>query len=117
MEERRFRWSKIIVDWFAASGGYKPSFAREEITSAVTAIHGIGAHVAVRTQSAEAGQFAVEAGADSIEQGMHLPRSLLPDLASYGGILVPTGDIFVQQAAMMADPRFRPRSGNGTWPE
>ena len=62
MEERRFRWSKIIVDWFAASGGYKPSFAREEITSAVTAIHGIGAHVAVRTQSAEAGQFAVEAG-------------------------------------------------------
>src|SRR5699024_3394237 len=44
VEERRFGWSKIIVDCFAASGGYKPSFAREEITSAVTAIHGSGAH-------------------------------------------------------------------------
>ncbi len=104
VEEARFGWSKIIADWFDETGGYGPSFTREEITAAVAAVHEAGARVAVHTQSAEGGRFAVEAGADSIEHGMHLPPAVLPEFAARGGILVPTGAVFLQQAPMMADP-------------
>lgn len=101
-EEARFGWGKIIADWFDETGGYGPSFTREEITAAIAAVHDTGARVAVHTQSASGGRFAVDAGADSIEHGMHLPYAVLPDLASRGGILVPTGEVFRQQAPMMA---------------
>lgn len=57
VEEARFGWSKIIVDWFDETGGYGPCFSRKEITTAIEAVHQAGARVAVHTQSAEGGRF------------------------------------------------------------
>lgn len=105
-EEARFGWSKIIADWFNENGGYGPAFTREEIAEAVAAVHEAGARVSVHTQSVDGGQYAVEAGADSIEHGLHLPHSVLASLASRGGILVPTGGVFQAQAPMMSGPEI-----------
>ncbi|APU13454.1 MULTISPECIES: amidohydrolase family protein [Actinoalloteichus] len=96
-------WSKIIADWFDDEGGYGPTFSATALTAAVVAVHGRGARVAVHAQSAAAGRDAVDAGADTIEHGMHLPWSVLPDLAARGGALVPTGGVFAALASAMTD--------------
>lgn len=95
------QWVKIIVDWFDDAGGYSPAFPADAVTDAVGAVHAAGRRVAVHTQSAEGGRIAVEAGADSIEHGMHLPYEAFGDLAARGGILVPTGCVVEQLAPSM----------------
>ena len=94
-------WVKIIVDWFDESGGYAPAFPADSLTAAVAAAHSAGQYVAVHAQCAEGARMAVEAGADSIEHGMHLPFDLLPQLAARAGVLVPTGVVFEQLAPSM----------------
>lgn len=102
-EEARSGWSKIIADWFDPAGGYGPSFSAHAIEAAVSAVHDVGARVAVHTQSGAAGARAAAAGVDSIEHGMHLPPSALDDLAAHGGFLVPTGFVFEQLKSSMLD--------------
>lgn len=102
-EEARCGWSKIIADWFDPDGGYGPSFSAHAIEATVSTAHGIGARIAVHTQSSVAGARAAAAGVDSIEHGMHLPPSALDDLATHGGFLVPTGFVFEQLKHSMLD--------------
>src|SRR5699024_6379525 len=54
-DEARCGWSKIIADWFGPDGGYGPSFSAHALEAAVSAVHGIGARVAVHAQSSVAG--------------------------------------------------------------
>lgn len=103
VEESHCGWSKIIADWFDPAGGYGPSFSSGALQEAVSAVHEVGARVAVHAQSAAAGAQAAAAGADSIEHGMHLPSSALDDLADQGGFLVPTGFVFEQLRDSMLD--------------
>src|SRR5699024_2926311 len=102
-DEARCGWGKIIADWFDPDGGYGPSFSAHAIEAAVSAVHGIGARIAVHTQSSVAGARAAAAGVDSIEHGMHLPPSALDDLAAHGGFPVPTGFAFEQLKESMLD--------------
>lgn len=102
-DEARCGWSKIIADWFGPDGGYGPSFSAHALEAAVSAVHGIGARVAVHAQSSVAGARAAAAGVDSIEHGMNLPPSALDDLAVHGGFLVPTGFVFEQLKESMLD--------------
>ena len=97
-----FGWIKIIADWFDEFGGYSAAFPQDVLRDAVAAAHEVGQRVAVHTQSAEGGRYAVAAGADTIEHGMHLPWNLLPELAARGGVLVPTGSVFAQLAPSMS---------------
>jgi len=101
-DEAQSGWGKIIADWFTPTG-YGPCFSAEAIEAAVSAVHAIGARIAVHTQSSEAGARAAAAGVDSIEHGMHLPLSALDDLAAHGGFLVPTGFVFEQLKESMLD--------------
>lgn len=103
VDEARCGWSKIVADWFDPAGGYGPSFSAHALEAAVSAVHGIGARVAVHAQSSAAGARAAAAGVDSIEHGMHLPPWALDDLAAHGGFLVPTGFVFEQLEPSMLD--------------
>lgn len=102
-EAGRTGWCKLIVDWFTDDGGYGPSMPADVIAAATRAAHGAGGKVAVHTQSAEGGLAAAQAGADSIEHGMHLPAEALPVMAEAGIVFVPTACTFLAMYPQMND--------------
>jgi imidazolonepropionase-like amidohydrolase len=83
-------WCKVIGDWMPD----QPALPLETLTAVVQAVHAEGGKVAVHCQTAEGCRNAVEAGADSLEHGMHLDPELLDRMAAQGTALVPTLGVF-----------------------
>ncbi|CAN5784580.1 hypothetical protein BH23ACT5_BH23ACT5_08680 [soil metagenome] len=65
---------------------------REEVAALVEEVHRQGYRVAAHCEGLEGTQIAIEEGVDTIEHGFQAHRrpDLLAQLASYGGVLVPT---------------------------
>ncbi|MGC9669929.1 amidohydrolase family protein [Planosporangium sp. 12N6] len=79
-------WCKVIGDW----NHDQPALPLPVLTAVVHAVHAAGGRVAVHCQTAEGSRNAVEAGADSLEHGMHLDPDLLDRMAAQGTAFVPT---------------------------
>ncbi|WP_394613532.1 amidohydrolase family protein [Lentzea sp. JNUCC 0626] len=106
VEEASTGWCKVIGDWMPDD----PPVSLDVLTAVVTAVHAIGARVAVHCQTEAGCRNAVLAGADSLEHGMHLDHSLLPQMAAQGTALVPTFTTFAKISADIpdtVDPRVR----------
>jgi imidazolonepropionase-like amidohydrolase len=90
-------WCKIIADWIVPDERerrYAPTFSADTIRAAVAAVHDAGGRAAVHSQHADGARAAVDAGADSLEHGMHLEDDLLDRMAAQGTALVPTMQAF-----------------------
>jgi imidazolonepropionase-like amidohydrolase len=101
-------WCKIIADWILPGVGrrrYGPTVPADAIRAAVDAVHAAGGRAAVHSQHAAGARAAVEAGADSLEHGMHLEEELLARMASQGTALVPTMFAFSGIPEFMATSR------------
>jgi hypothetical protein len=62
----RTGWAKVIADWLPGDDPLPAGVLRQ----VVAAVHAVGGRVAVHSQHAAGGAAAVEAGADSVEQGL-----------------------------------------------
>lgn len=87
-------WCKVIGDWMPD----QPALPKETLAAVVKAVHAEGGKVAVHCQTADGCRNAVEAGADSLEHGMHLDPGLLDRMATQGTALVPTLGVFAAGA-------------------
>lgn len=83
-------WCKVIGDWDPNN----PPVPLEILTAVVRAVHAVGGKVAVHCQTADGCRNAVQAGADSLEHGMHLDPGLADRMAAQGTALVPTLSVF-----------------------
>jgi imidazolonepropionase-like amidohydrolase len=97
-EEAAEGWCKIIGDWLPDD----PAVPVDVLTAAVEAVHAVGGRVAVHCQTAEGCHNAVQAGADSLEHGLHLDHALLPLMAAQGTAFVPT---FTPFRKVIDDPK------------
>ncbi|MFE2752197.1 amidohydrolase family protein [Actinosynnema sp. NPDC059335] len=104
----RTGWAKVIGDW-GPTGDPVPLAV---LTAVVEAVHAVGGRVAVHTQQAAGGEAAVLAGADSLEHGMLLDRSLLARMAERGTALTPTLSVLERTAP---EVRRRPDSPGKRW--
>jgi imidazolonepropionase-like amidohydrolase len=78
----------------------------------VAAVHAAGGRVAVHSQHADGGAAAVAAGVDSLEHGMGLDPSLLPQMARQGTALTPTLSVITRA---LGEVRQRPDSRRKQW--
>jgi imidazolonepropionase-like amidohydrolase len=101
-------WCKVIGDW----DHDQPAVPLPVLTAVVQAVHAIGGRVAVHCQTAEGSRNAVEAGADSLEHGMHLDPDLLDQMAAHGTAFVPTLTVF---GASVDRARSREPSARREW--
>ena len=85
-QAQRAGWAKLIGDW---SVGDEPIPA-DVLAAVVAAVHAVGGRVAVHAQHPGGSAAAVAAGVDSLEHGMWLDPSLLPQMAAQGTALTPT---------------------------
>jgi imidazolonepropionase-like amidohydrolase len=83
-------WVKLIGDWPRRGVGPVANFDETELRTAVEAAESAGARVAIHTMAREVPSAAVAAGVHSIEHGMFLEETDLDELASRGGMWVPT---------------------------
>lgn len=83
-------WVKLIGDWPRRGTGPVANFDEDELRAAVEAAESAGARVAIHTMAREVPSAAVAAGVHSIEHGMFLEENDLEELASRGGMWVPT---------------------------
>ena len=83
-------WCKVIGDWTPD----QRALPLEVLAAVVQSVHAVGGKVAVHCQTAEGCRNAVEAGADSLEHGMHLDPDLVDRMAAQGTALVPTLSVF-----------------------
>jgi len=79
-------WCKVIGDWMPDTAPVPADLLR----ATADAVHAAGGKLAVHCQTAEGCRNAVNAGADSLEHGMHLAPDLLDQMARQGTALVPT---------------------------
>jgi imidazolonepropionase-like amidohydrolase len=79
-------WAKLIGDW-RHDGEPIPA---DVLSAVVAAVHDVGGRVAVHSQQPDGGAAAVAARVDSIEHGMGLDPTLLPQMAAQGTALTPT---------------------------
>ena len=83
-------WVKLIGDWPRKGIGPLANFTEEQLVEAVRSAELAGARVAIHTMAREVPSMAVSAGVHSIEHGLFLRPEDLEDLASRGGMWVPT---------------------------
>jgi imidazolonepropionase-like amidohydrolase len=107
-QARRTGWVKLIADW----GPDDPALPIEVLQRVVVAVHAVGGRVAVHSQQADGGRAAVSAGVDSLEHGMWLDPSLLPQMAARGTALTPTLAVLI---GSMAEVARRPESARRQW--
>lgn len=91
-------WCKIIGDWLPRDSVVPV----EALTKVVEAVHSAGGRVAVHAQTEQGCRNAVNAGADSLEHGMHMDLGLLDQMAAQGTALVPTLTTFSKIPALTA---------------
>jgi imidazolonepropionase-like amidohydrolase len=106
----RTGWAKLIGDW----GVGDPAIALPVLQAVVDAVHAVGGRVAMHSQQADGGAAAVAAGIDSLEHGMCLDASLLPDMARKGIALTPTLSVI---NTALADVLTRPAGPRRSWYE
>ena len=85
-QAQRTGWAKLVGDWWD-DGEPIPV---EVLAAVVAAVHDVGGRVAVHAQQAGGSAAAVAAKVDSLEHGMCMDPSLLPQLAAQGTVLTPT---------------------------
>jgi len=107
-QARRSGWAKLIGDWGLQDAVVSPAVLR----AIVAAVHDVGGRVAVHSQHAEGGAAAVSAGVDSLEHGMCLDPTLLPEMARQGIALTPTLAVLTSS---LAQARAAPDSPRRDW--
>jgi len=85
-QAQRTGWAKVIADWGV---GDEP-IPEDVLAAVVAAVHAVGGRVAVHAEHPGGSAAAVAAKADSLEHGMWLEPSLLPQMAAQGTALTPT---------------------------
>jgi len=85
-QAQRTGWAKVIADW---SVGDEP-IPVDVLAAVVAAVHAVGGRVAVHAQHPGGSAAAVAAKVDTLEHGMWLEPSLLPQMAAQGTALTPT---------------------------
>jgi imidazolonepropionase-like amidohydrolase len=106
----RTGWAKLIGDW----GVDDPAISLAVLQAVVAAVHAVGGRVAMHSQHATGGAVAVAAGIDSLEHGMCLDPSLLPEMARKGIALTPTLAVI---NATLVDVMTRPIGPRRSWYE
>jgi imidazolonepropionase-like amidohydrolase len=101
----RTGWAKVIADW----GPGDDVVPVEVLRQVVAAVHAVGGRVAVHSQHPEGGAVAVAAGVDSLEHGMGLDPSLLPEMARQGTALTPTLSVIAKASAKVSQGHDGPR--------
>jgi len=91
---RGARWVKVIADFPTVtddgpSGGAHPTYGLPAITELVTAVHAVGARVAVHSTIGSVAAL-VRAGVDSIEHGTSIDETDLQLMAQTGTAWTPT---------------------------
>jgi imidazolonepropionase-like amidohydrolase len=104
----RTGWAKVIADWQPDDDVLPVDVLRQ----VVAAVHAAGGRVAVHSQHADGGAAAVAAGVDSLEHGMGLDPSLLPQMARQGTALTPTLSVITRA---LGEVRQRPDSRRKQW--
>jgi imidazolonepropionase-like amidohydrolase len=92
-------WCKIYADWIVDEETFAnpPLTPGDALAEAVRRVHAIGGRVAVHATHASACRAAVEAKVDSLEHGMWLDPSLLPQIAAQNTALTPTITVWKRQ--------------------
>jgi imidazolonepropionase-like amidohydrolase len=85
-QAQRTGWAKVIADWGVAD----EPIPVDVLTAVVAAVHAVGGRVAVHAQHPGGSAAAVAARVDTLEHGMWLEPSLLPQMAAQGTALTPT---------------------------
>jgi len=103
------QWIKLIATAGSATPGdavLASSFSREEIRAAVDTADRGGARVMVHTWGGNSADWAVEAGAASLEHGIYLTQEQVSRAADAGITLVPTLTIYRHVRDMVLDGRL-----------
>jgi imidazolonepropionase-like amidohydrolase len=103
------QWIKLIATACAATPGdavLASNFSREEIRAAVDTADRGGARVMVHTWGGNSADWAVEAGAASLEHGIYLTQEQVTRAADAGITLVPTLTIYRHVRDMVLDGRL-----------
>jgi imidazolonepropionase-like amidohydrolase len=109
------QWIKLMATAGVATPGdavLASNFSREEIRAAVEVADRGGARVMVHTWGGNSADWAVEAGAASLEHGIYLTQEQVSRAADAGITLVPTLTIYRHVRDMVLDGRL----GGIPWP-
>ena len=101
----RTGWVKIVIDW----GPEDAVVPADVLATVVKSVHAVGGRVAVHSQNGVGGAHAVAAGVDSVEHGMCMDQSLLPDMAERGIALTPTLSVLLGTLSGLRDKPEGPR--------
>lgn len=107
--DRGAQWIKLMATAGAATPGdavLASNFSRAEIRAAVDTADRAGARVMVHTWGGDSADWAVEAGAASLEHGIYLTQEQVSRAAGAGVTLVPTLTIYRHVRDMVLDGRL-----------
>jgi imidazolonepropionase-like amidohydrolase len=107
--DRGAQWIKLMATAGVATPGdavLASNFSREEIQAAVATADRGGARVMVHTWGGDSADWAVEAGAASLEHGIYLTQEQVSRAADAGVTLVPTLTIYRHVRDMVLDGRL-----------